>query len=161
MLKKITVAVISTAFAVAASAEKGYSAAGCGLGSELFKGQSGLGPHILAATTNGFYGTQTFAMTSGTLGCDVDQPIVSYASLQLIDNNMEQVAHSIAVGEGEALVALADTLEVASQDRPAFNELLKNNFAAIYPNENVNGTQVYASIIDLLANSEDLAKYSS
>jgi hypothetical protein len=33
---------------------------GCGLGSMAWRGQSGIGPQVLAATTNGSFGTQTF-----------------------------------------------------------------------------------------------------
>ena len=36
---------------------------GCGLGSMLWAGQSGLVPKILAATTNGTFGNQTFGIT--------------------------------------------------------------------------------------------------
>ena len=52
---------------------------GCGVGTMIFKGKSGLAPHVLAVTTNGTFGNQTFGMTSGTLGCNVDQKIVSTA----------------------------------------------------------------------------------
>lgn len=43
---------------------------GCGLGSMAWRGQSGTAPQILAVTTNGSFGTQTFGISSGTSGCD-------------------------------------------------------------------------------------------
>ena len=136
---------------------KDYGAAGCGVGSMIFDGQSGLGPHVLAATTNGFYGTQTFAMTSGTLGCDVSGTIQSHAALDFINGNMERVAQAIAIGEGEALVALADTLEVKAEDRVLFNTLLKSNFTTIYVNERATALEVHSAILALLAKDERLA----
>ena len=44
---------------------------GCGLGTMLFDGADGLAQQVLAATTNGFLGTQTFGISSGTLDCDL------------------------------------------------------------------------------------------
>ena len=160
MMKKTLVLGMSLIVA-SMSYGKDYGAAGCGVGAMLFEGQSGLGPHVLAATTNGFYGTQTFAMTSGTLGCDVNGTIQAHASLNLINGNMEQIAQSIAVGEGEGLVALADSLEVVESDRQAFNDLLSSNFSVIYSNDKVTGLEVYSSIMSLLSSSEELAQYSS
>ena len=43
---------------------------GCGLGSMAWRGQSGVVPQILAVTTNGTFGNQTFGISSGTSGCD-------------------------------------------------------------------------------------------
>src|SRR3569623_1425632 len=37
---------------------------GCGVGTIIFDGQSGAAPQVLAATTNGILGNQTFGITS-------------------------------------------------------------------------------------------------
>ena len=42
---------------------------GWGLGSQIFDGQSGVAPQVLAVTTNGTLGNQTFGISSGTSGC--------------------------------------------------------------------------------------------
>ncbi|RLA46625.1 MAG: hypothetical protein DRR06_04650, partial [Gammaproteobacteria bacterium] len=44
----------------------------CGWGNMLFKGESGLGSHMIASTTNGTSGNATFGMTSGTNGCSAN-----------------------------------------------------------------------------------------
>jgi len=160
MFKKIMLVTASVAFTLPVIA-KDYGAAGCGVGAILFDGQTGLGPHVLAATTNNFYGTQTFAMTSGTLGCEVTGTIQAHASLNLINGNMEQIAQSIAIGSGEGLDALADSLEVSEADRSVFNQLLTSNFSRIYSSEDVSGLEVYHSIMSLLSNSEQLSSYAS
>ncbi|HYG66757.1 MAG TPA: DUF3015 family protein, partial [Anaeromyxobacteraceae bacterium] len=45
-----------------------YGAAGCGLGSMAFGNTPGA-VQILASTTNGLFGTQTFGITTGTSNC--------------------------------------------------------------------------------------------
>lgn len=157
-MKKLVIGLVVAAASSSAFA-KDYGAAGCGVGSMIFNGQSGVGPHVLAATTNGFYGTQTFAMTSGTLGCDVSGTIQSHASLYLIDGNMESVAEAIANGEGETLAALADTFKIDAQDRALFNKTLKNNFAQIYNSDSVSSTDVHNAILAVMKGEPSLAKY--
>ena len=143
------------------AAQQQYSAAGCGLGSKLFEGQSGVGPHVLAATTNNFYGTQTFAMSSGTLGCDTSGTIVSHLALHLIDGDADRVAASIATGEGESIIALADAFGVQQADRQMFSDTLQDNFARIYPNTEVSSGEVFEAIINVMRDEPALSRYVS
>jgi len=46
-----------------------YGMAGCGLGSIAFGNDQTMFKQVLAATTNGTFGTQTFGITSGTSNC--------------------------------------------------------------------------------------------
>ena len=156
-MKKLLIASVIVALPMVAQA-KDYSAAGCGLGSMLFEGQSGLGPHILAATTNGLYGTQTFAMSSGTLGCDVSGNIVSHAALY-IDSNMDQIAVDMSKGEGEALDALAAVMGVQKEDQAAFRVAMHQHFAVIFPNESVTGADVVDGVVNVMKNDPVLSKY--
>lgn len=157
-MKKLAVGLMIAAMSASALA-KDYGAAGCGIGAIIFDGQSGIGPHVMAATTNGFYGTQTFAMSSGTLGCDVSGKIEAHASLYLIDGNMESVAEAIATGEGESLAALADTFKIEAADIALFNATLKNNFAEIYNTDSVSSTSVHSAILAVMKREPSLAKY--
>lgn len=61
----------AAAFVAAFSASSAFAvdSTGCGLGSMIFRGQRGLVPQILAVTTNGSFGTQTFGISTGTSGC--------------------------------------------------------------------------------------------
>ena len=115
---------------------------GCGFGSQLFEGQEGVVPHVLAATTNGTSGNQTFGMTSGTLGCDTSTPVV--AAALFLDNNMDEIAENMAVGEGEALTTLAKLLKVESVEE--FNALTQANFDKIFTEDTVTAEQVIANI---------------
>ena len=80
-----------------------YANPGCGLGGMIFEGQTGKVPHILAATTNGISGNQTFGMTTGTLGCETTAPIKVAA---FVDANQERLALDISRGSGNHLSSL-------------------------------------------------------
>lgn len=159
-MKRVIIGTLLVASSFAVNA-KDYGAAGCGLGSIWFDGQSGLGPHIMAATTNGFYGTQTFAMSSGTLGCDVTEPINANHAALYLNGNMENIASAIAIGNGEALVALADAFKVDPQDRPLFAATLHEHFSTIYSSSTVTSGQVYGSMVGILNSNKTLAKYAA
>jgi hypothetical protein len=80
--------------------EKG---AGCGLGKMLFEGKSGMVPHILAATTNGSSGNNTFGITSGTSGCEADSVIKREHEQEVfVANNFDNLSQDMARGDGWA-----------------------------------------------------------
>lgn len=134
-----------------------FAQPGCGVGTMVFKGQSGVAPHVLAATTNGTFGNQTFGMTTGTLGCNTNQTIQSMA--MYMDNNIDKVARDMSRGSGENLETLAILLGVDEADRSEFNNLLQDNFAAIFPNAETTSDQAVDSIVALLEQNERLSKY--
>ncbi|TBR42820.1 DUF3015 domain-containing protein [Marinomonas agarivorans] len=115
---------------------------GCGFGSSLFEGEEGTLYHVIAATTNGTSGNQTFGMTSGTLGCDTSKPIV--AAALFVNDNMDEVAENIANGEGEALLTLATLLEVEATDE--FAVLAQQNFDQIFTSEDVTAEEVIVNL---------------
>jgi len=71
MKKVILTAVAMTALPVA-SVIAAPNNVGCGVGSMVWDGQSGVAPQILAITTNGTMLNQMFGISSGTLGCSPD-----------------------------------------------------------------------------------------
>src|SRR5690554_933458 len=102
---------------------------GCGLGTMLWAGQEGPVPKVLAATTNGILGNQTFGITSGTLGCSRDGVITSDAvAAAYTGSNIERLALDMSQGEGESLNVMAELLGIENQDKPAFFALAKENF---------------------------------
>jgi len=155
-MKKLMIAgllVLATPLAAQANS------AGCGAGSMIFKGQSGLAPNVLAATTNGSFGNQTFGMTTGTLGCNQNDT-VSAAAGTFIDANMERVARDMSTGEGEALDTLATLLGVAEEDKASFFALSQANFTKIYSREDVTSSEVVASLKAVMLTDVKLAKYA-
>ncbi|GAA3588813.1 MULTISPECIES: DUF3015 domain-containing protein [Marinobacter] len=134
-----------------------FAQPGCGLGAMVWKGQSGPAAHILAATTNGTFGNQTFGMTTGTLGCDTNESVQSMALY--MDSNADKIARDMSRGEGENLETLAVLLGVEQGDRESFRALMKDNFAAIFPSADTTSGQAVDAIVALLEQHESLSKY--
>ena len=132
---------------------------GCGLGSTLWAGKTGIVPQILAVTTNGTLGNQTFGITTGTLGCDKNDVIASAEVRQLAAVSLDNLATDIARGEGETLASLASAMKVDRSDQPLMFAALKGNFARIFPNDSVSSDNVLVSIQQVMAEDETLARY--
>ena len=133
---------------------------GCGWGNMLFEGQSGMPMHLLATLVNGTTGNATFGMTTGTNGCDTSGALTySGQSLLGMTGVMEEVAQDMATGEGEALTALSVSMGIQTEDRARFNALMHENFAAIFPNQDVTAADVMASITDVMKQDQALSKY--
>ncbi|MFC4259309.1 DUF3015 domain-containing protein [Marinobacter lacisalsi] len=134
-----------------------FAQPGCGVGAMVWKGQSGIAPHVLAATTNGIFGNQTFGMTTGTLGCQTNESVQSMA--MYMDSNIDKVARDMSRGSGENLETLAVLLGVDESDRGEFSQLLQDNFASIFPDADTTSDQAVDAIVALLEQNERLSKY--
>jgi hypothetical protein len=135
---------------------------GCGLGSMLFEGQTGLAFEVLAATTNGFIGSQTFGITSGTLGCGKpNQPIKAEERIRVFASvNIDSLARDMALGEGETLEALAVLMAVEQADRPAFYALTQARFGEIFPSAEMTSGTMLVGLNRVMAEDERLARYA-
>lgn len=134
-----------------------FAQPGCGVGSMIWKGQSGIAPHVLAATTNGTLGNQTFGMTTGTLGCQTNQSVQSMA--MYMDSNIDKVARDMSRGNGENLDTLAVLLGVDEADRDSFRKVLQDNFATIFPSSETTSGEAVDAIVALLESDQTLSKY--
>jgi len=160
MKKILTVAAVLAVFPVAAMAAGENNIGSCGWGSKLFDGQSGLVPQVLGATTNGTFGNQTFAITTGSSGCTPDGAVRSnWKTAMFIDGNKVALQRDISTGSGEALDSLAHLLGIEVQDRAAFNRLAKDNLAKLFPSEDVAAEQVVVSLREVLASDARLGRY--
>ena len=160
-MKKI-IAILSLVAAFPTLAMAADNVGGCGVGSMVFKGQKGIAPQVLAVTTNGSTGNQTFGITSGTLGCTQDGVVTSnMKTAMFIESNKDQLARDMSVGSGETLAALSHLLGVETQDQVAFNRLAKDNVARIFTTESVATEQVVASLREVLAADATLSRYQA
>ena len=133
---------------------------GCGVGSMIFDGKSGVFPQVLAVTTNGSTGNQTFGISSGTLGCDSNGTVSSTAKMSMFTGeNMESLALDMSRGEGESLETVATLMEIADEDRVAFYALAKDNFARIYSGADVTAGEVLANLRQVMAEDEAFKSY--
>jgi hypothetical protein len=158
-MKNIAIALSAALlFPLVASAD---NVGGCGLGSKLFSGQKGMFPQVLAVTTNGSFGNQTFGISSGTSGCTKDGVVTSaWASNAFIDSNMNRLALDMSRGEGESLQSLGSLMEIAPVDQVAFNTTSKNNFNKIFSSPSTTSADAIAALRNVLASDERLAKYA-
>ena len=134
-----------------------FAQPGCGVGAMIWKGQSGIAPHVLAATTNGTFGNQTFGMTTGTLGCNTNEPVQSMA--MYMNTNVDKVARDMSRGEGENLSTVAILLGVDKQDRAHFNEVMQQNFSTIFPSADTTSDQAADAIVNVMKADSALQKY--
>ena len=155
MLKKMALAAVLAVGSTAAFADKDV---GCGIGSQIWEGQSGKVAKILAGTTNGLFANQHFGITFGTLGCSGTGTVTAQA-VTFTNENAESLARDMAVGEGESLNVLAELLNIQSEDKARFFEVSKQNFAKIYSAENQDALQVLASLQAVMATDSVLKAY--
>jgi hypothetical protein len=134
---------------------------GCGVGSIIFKGQSGVAPQVLAVTTNGTLGNQTFGISSGTLGCAKDGVVDTPVMVSMfINTNLDRLAHDMAAGNGETLESLASLIGVDDAHKAAFFATTKAHFAEIIPSENTSTQEVIDALNHVLAANSELARYA-
>ena len=125
-MKKILVAM---AFLFTTSAYA-YGPAGCGVGAIIFEGKTEWWAQVLAATTNGTLGNQTFGITSGTLECDAT-PLVNLGHVEtFIESNENSVANELAKGNGDAISVLSYAFNC--QESAEFAGAIKKNYSNIY-----------------------------
>jgi hypothetical protein len=155
-MKKIILAVLATVAAASSMAAQN-NVGSCGWGSKVFEGQSGVAPQVLAATTNGTSGNQTFGITFGTSGCTQDGVVSSHwKTAMYIDGNRVALARDAAAGQGESLTVLGDVMGVKAADRALFAATIKANFASVFADE-----QIAANLKAVLAANTQLAGYAT
>lgn len=158
MIKRIAGAALAGSLLVAGTAAKADNT-GCGLGSMLWEGQSGIAQSSLAVTTNGISFNQLFGITTGTLGCQPNATITAEAT-QFMTDNMDQVARDMSNGGGEALDTLAELMDIDASDRDAFISHAQENFGEIFPSEDVTAGEALNNLESTMAEDITLSRYT-
>lgn len=162
MKSKIIVAALLTLASSAVMAAGENNIGSCGWGAKVFDGQSGVFPQVLATTTNGTSGNQTFGISFGTSGCTQDGMVKSnYKTAMFIDGNKDKLAQDMSKGNGETLLSLAKLIGVSDSDKAVFFRATKENFAQIYATETASADQVAANLKQVLAANSSLAQYAA
>ena len=135
------------------------SGPGCGLGKMVWDGQEGMVANVLASTTNGTFGSQTFGMTSGTSECDGDAVVSNEHQKKIfVASNADSLAMEAAQGGGMHLTSLAELMGIQEQDRDAFFKMTQKNYDDIFANAG-DHTLVIASLDSAMSANPNLAKY--
>lgn len=158
----LTTAAMIAVLPMAAMAAGENNVGSCGWGSKVFSGQKGIAPQVLAATTNGTSGNQTFGVTTGTSGCTQDGMVASnWKTAMYIDGNKSKLAMDMSKGSGESLESLAQLIGVSDADKVAFYRVTKENFAKIFVGEQASAEQIALGLKQVLAADSSLAQYSA
>jgi len=139
----------------------GYGDAGCGLGSLAFGNQQGA-VQVLAATTNGTFGTQTFGITTGTSNCNP-------AGLVKLDKEREEFAQKnystlvkeMAMGKGENLDTLASLYGCSQSAHSDFGSLVQENFGNIVKSDSTTSHEMLSSLKSEMSGHAVLSKTCS
>ncbi|MGO1660048.1 MAG: DUF3015 family protein [Marinobacter sp.] len=132
-----------------------FAQPGCGVGAMIWKGQSGIAPHVLAATTNGI-ASQTVSMTLGITGCHTNENVQSMA--MIMESRGAAIAADMSRGQGENLEAMAAALEIEAEDRSEFYQVLNGNFNTIFPSSDTTSGEAVDTIVALLEKNESLRR---
>mgnify|MGYP000261576848 CR=1 FL=1 len=110
-MKKIIALAIP--FLVGAAAQAADTLDGCGLGWQVTQGKT----YTATATrlTTNMFVPPTFGMTTGTIGCDkLDVGQNEQESLNYVASNFESLKTELAMGEGEYVDGLANTMSCSA-----------------------------------------------
>jgi hypothetical protein len=157
-----TAAIVVALASGSLAAQDRTDSTGCGLGTVIWEGKSGEAPQILAVTTNATSGNQTFGITTGTLGCNQKGTVNAPEESELFtDANLDGLARDMARGQGETLASLAELMGIEDQDQPTFFAATQENFARIFPSDDVTAHQVIVSLYEVMAEDARLSRYAA
>ena len=132
--------------------------AGCGLGSMVFKGQKGMIPNLLAATTNGTSGSQTFGITSGTSNCKADAVVQREHEQRIfVAANLDTLSQQMAQGSGAHVSALAGLMGCSTESQGEFARMGQEKYGVIFSSTDAQPEAVLATLKDEMGRHPTLA----
>jgi hypothetical protein len=136
-----------------------YGMAGCGLGALAFENDNDKVSQVLAATTNGTFGTQTFGITSGTSECTQDGRIRSERAQEAFaEVNFESLAQEMAKGQGEHLTAFAYLLGCPEDGVNDFGRLTQRNYTQIFNREPMTALELVDTVKQNISSDATLSR---
>ncbi len=108
--------------------------AGCGIGQQIFAGQTGLAPHALAATTNNALSfNQLFGLSFDSLGCNSEAVVTTAFQRNLfVAGNFDNIARDAAQGGGEHLQSLAYLMNMSGEDAERFYQFTQQQYDTLF-----------------------------
>ncbi len=158
-MKRVALALGALVLLVAGSAyAEQYGMAGCGLGSVVFGNDNTTVKQVLAATTNGTFGSQTFGITSGTSNC-VSGGIVKAQREQaaFAEVNFQDLKANMAAGGGEFLSSFATLLGCEDAAKPDLAKMTQAKFETLVPSTSTTPIQMLVSLKQQIKASPTLA----
>ena len=155
MMKRALYAVVAVAALSSAALAKNQNDAGCGLGSMLFKEDKPV-HQILAATTNGTFGNQTFGITTGTLGCTSGGLMKASKEREVfVASNFRALERELAAGQGEYLSSLS---ALSGCKAEPFAALAKARYEKLLPSASTTPSELLKNIDQEILSDRSMAK---
>lgn len=124
---------------------QGYGMAGCGLGTLVFSANDKM--QVLAATTNGLFGNQTFGITSGTLNCTSGGVVKAQREqAAFAEVNFQDLKRNMAAGGGEFLTSFATLLGCEDPAKPALAKMTQSKYESILPSEKTTPMEMLSGV---------------
>ena len=137
------------------------SGPGCGLGQQVFAGQTGLAAHVLAATTNGSSFNQLFGLSFDSLGCNGETVITAeFQRNVFVASNYDNIARDAAQGGGDHLQSLAQLMQMPDGDAERFYEMAQVNYDDLFGDAGSDYALWLEKLDTTLSADPELAKYS-
>lgn len=136
---------------------------GCGLGQQIFAGQSGLAAHIMAATTNTSVSyNQLFGLSFDSLGCNGETVVTAeFQRNVFVASNYDNIARDAAQGGGDHLQSLAQIMQIQDSDAEHFYKLAQVNYDELFGSDDAADHQVWLQKLDTTLSADPtLSKYS-
>ena len=154
-MKRTLFVLAAVTLLTAAAQAASQNDAGCGLGAQLFKENRPV-DQILAATTNDWTGTQTFGITTGTLGCSSGGLIKASKEREVFTaTNFRALEQELASGSGQYEASLA-ALTGCKAD--AFSAFAKARYEKLLPSEKTNSTELLNNLDKEISADPAMAK---
>jgi len=129
---------------------------GCGVGQMMFKGSSGLISHILALSTNGTF-SASFAVTSGTSGCDTSATVRLERERSLfVTANHHTLSLEIAQGGGAYVRSLASLMGCGSVST-AFARAVQEKYGVLFASDRSIQSDLIGELRQVIQASPQLA----
>lgn len=154
VLALFTAAIVAPAFAAGGN----HPMAGCGLGYVLFgNSKNDRVMQILAATTNGTSGNQTFGMTTGTSGCTEDGAVKFVKEAEVYaEVNLESLRREMASGRGEFVTTFAYLVGANDATAQSMVQTFQKEYKTLFPSSVTSSTEMLSALQGVLSQHPEL-----
>ncbi len=136
----------------------GYGMAGCGLGALLFGTDNSKGMQVLAGTTNGSFGSQTFGISSGTSNCTTAGVVkAEKEQAAFVEVNFQDLKRNMAAGGGEFLTSFGTLLGCTDTAKVELAKLTQDKYETIVPASDTSPMQLLTSVKGQIKSTPSLA----
>ncbi len=162
MRKLAIVGVLAGIMLGSSAAHAQYGMAGCGLGSMLFGKDNTTLMQVLAATTNGTFGSQTFGITSGTSNCTSGGVVkAEREQAAFAEVNFQDLKRNMAAGGGEYLASFSTLLGCEDAAKASLFKMAQSRYESILPSETTTPVELVVNVKSEIRKTPDLANACS